>query len=80
MAERAIGLLRHACEIGIGDGAAGEAADHLGRDLGIGLPGEAGDLIGCEARPRFRNVQAAVTGETREHHLDEIERGSLAPR
>ena len=79
MAERAVGLARHAGEIGFRDGGADERADHLDRDLGVRPAGEAGDRRGVERRPGFRHVKAAVAGQPREHHLDKIERGGLAP-
>ena len=37
-------------------------------------------VFGVERRPRLGHVKAAVAGKARQHHLDEIERGGLAPR
>ena len=77
--ERAVGLARHAGEIGLRNGGADEGLDHLDRDLGVRLTREAGDRFGIERGPRLRHVKAAVAGEPREHDLDEIERRGLAP-
>ena len=46
MAERAVGLVRHAREIGVRDRAADERAHDLAGDLGVGTPGQRGDLRG----------------------------------
>ena len=46
MAERAIGLARHAGEIGFAERVADERPDHLDRDFGIGPAGEIGDRLG----------------------------------
>ena len=80
MAEGAVGLLRHAREIGLGDGIADERADHFDRDFGVRAAGKAGDGRGRERRPRLGHVKAAVTGKARQHHLDKIERRGFAPR
>ena len=80
MAEGAVGLLRHAREIGLRDAVADEGPDHLDRDLGIGPAGKAGDRHGTKRRPGFRHVQAAVAGQPGEHDLDEIEHRGFAPR
>ena len=79
MAKSAIGLARHAGEIGFADGIADERADHLDRDFGIGAAGKAGDRLRLEPRPSLRHIEAAVAGETREHDLGEAERRGLAP-
>jgi hypothetical protein len=79
MAESAVGLARHAGEIGVRDAGADEGPDHLNRDLGVRPAGEAGDRFGIERRPRLRHVKAAVTGQPREHDLDKIECRGLAP-
>ena len=79
MAEGAVGLLRHAREIGLRDAVADEGPDHLDRDLGIGPAGKAGDGLGIELGPRLRHIKPAVAGQAREHDLDKIERGGLAP-
>ena len=50
MAERAVGLARHAGEIGFRDAAADEGPDHLDRDLGVRPAGKAGDRVGHRAR------------------------------
>ena len=79
MAELAVGLARHAGEIGFGDRVAGERPDHLDGDLGVGPAGEARDRLRLEPRPGLRHIEAAVAGETREHHVGEAEGGGLAP-
>ena len=79
MAKIAVGLARHAGEIGFGDGIADERPDHLDRDFGIGTAGEAGDRLRLEARPGLRHIEAAVAGKAREHGLGEAERRGLAP-
>ncbi len=79
MAEGAVGFLRHAGEVGVRDAAADEGLEHLDRHLGVRAAGEARDLIRRQRRPRLGHVKAAIAGQTREHHLDEIERGGLAP-
>ena len=79
MAERAVGLARHAGEIGLADRVADERPDHLDRDFGIGPAGKAGDRLRLEPRPGFRHIEAAVAGKAREHGLGEAERRGLAP-
>ena len=51
VAEAAVGVVRHAREIGVRDGAADERAYHLARHLRIRPPGEPGDLLDRELRP-----------------------------
>ena len=46
MAERAVGVVRHAREIGVGDRAADERAHDLAGDLGIRAAGQRRDLLG----------------------------------
>ncbi len=77
MAEGAVGLLRRAGEIGLGDRIADEGPDHLERDLGIRPSGKAGDGLGVERGPALGHVKAAVARQAREHHLDKIERGGF---
>ena len=79
MTEPAIGLARHACEIRIGNAASDKGADHVDCDFGVRLAGEGCDCLAVERRPGLRNIESAVAGETREHHLDKIKRGGLAP-
>ena len=79
MAKIAVGLARHAGEVGFGDGIADERADHLDRDFGIGTAGKAGDRLRLEPRPGLRHIEAAVAGKTREHGLGKAERRGLAP-
>ena len=81
MAEGAVGLARHAGEIGLRDAIADEGADHLDRDFGVRLAGKAGDRFGRRAPGHDSgHVEAAVARQSREHHLDKIERRGLAPR
>ncbi len=80
MAEAAVGLARHAREIGFGDAVADKGPDHLDRDLGIRPAGKARDRRAVERRPGFRHVKAAVAGKPGEHDLDEIERRGFTPR
>jgi hypothetical protein len=79
MAEGAIGLARHAGEIGLGQTAADKGTDHLDRDFGVWLAGKARNGGGIERRPGFGHVKAAVAGEPGQHNLDEIEGRGLAP-
>ncbi len=79
MAEGAVGLLRHAGEIGFRDAGADEGLDHLDRDFGIGLAGKTGDRLGAERGPRLGHIKAAVAGKPGQHDLDKIECGGLAP-
>ena len=79
MAEARIGVVGHAGELGVGDLAAGERPDDLGRDLGIGTPEQAADLAGRQRRPGLGHIEAAVAGKSREHHVAKAECGGLAP-
>src|SRR5262249_3461542 len=78
MAERAIGLAGHAGEVVLRNGVTDKRPDHIDRDLGIGPPGEAHDRLAVELRPRLRHIETTVAGQTREQHVDEAERRSLA--
>src|SRR5262247_4350012 len=77
MAERAIGLARHAGEVVLRDGVADKRTDHVDRHLGIWPPGEAHDRLAVELRPGLRHIEATIARKTREHHLDKAERWSL---
>ena len=79
MAKIAIGLARHAGEVGLADGIAGERPDHLDRDFGIGAAGKGGDRGRLEVRPGFRHIEAAIAGKAREHDLGKAGRRGLAP-
>jgi hypothetical protein len=79
MTEPAIGFADHAREIAIGNAPADKGTDHVDRDLGVRLAGETRDRLAVERRPGFRDIESAIAGETREHHLDKIKRGGLAP-
>ena len=52
--------------------------DSLGQGA-IGQAAPVGNLAGTEARPGFRQVETAVTGETGQQYLGEIQNRSLAP-
>ena len=79
MAERAVGLARHAGEVGLGDRIADERPDHLDRHLGVGPPRRSLRSRRLENRPGRGHIEAAVAGEAGEHYLDEAERRGLAP-
>ena len=71
MAERGIGLVGHAAEIGVGDFAADKRADHVDRDFPIGPAEKSGDGLRRKLRPGFGHVEAAVAGEPGQHHIAE---------
>ena len=79
MTKPAIGFANHAREIAIGNAPAHKRTDHVGCDFGVRPAGETRDRLAVERRPGFRNIEPAIAGETREHHLDKIKRGGLAP-
>src|ERR1043166_9496884 len=78
MAERAIGLARHARQVGIRNEAADERLDDLHCDLGVGPAEEARDRLRGEARPCLGHVKPAVAGKPRKGHVDEAERRGVA--
>ncbi len=78
MAERVIGLPRHARELGILDRAGDEGRNHLAGDLGIGASGEPRDARRVERRPRLRHIKPAIAREPGEGHVDKSERRGLA--
>ena len=80
MAERGIGLVGHAAEIGVGNFAADERADHIDRDFPIGPAEKPGDGFRRKLRPDFRHVEAAVAGKPGQHHVAEAQSGGLPPR
>ena len=80
MAEGAVGLARHAGEIGVRQTRADEGPDHLAGDFGVRLAGKARDRLGRERRPALGHVKTAVAGEPGQHDLDKIERRGFAPR
>ena len=51
MAERAVGVVRHAREFGVRDRAADERFQDLAGDLGVTPPGQRRDLLARENRP-----------------------------
>ena len=71
MAERGVGLIGHAAEIGVGDFAADKRPDHLDRDFPIGPAEQPGDGFGRQLRPGFGHVEAAVAGKPGQHHIAE---------
>ncbi|MGY3618907.1 hypothetical protein ACVJGD_005103 [Bradyrhizobium sp. USDA 10063] len=79
MAERRIGFVRHAAEIGIGNLTARERPDDINRDFPIGPSKEAGDGFARQNRPAFGHIQAAVAGEPGQHHITETESRGLSP-
>ena len=79
MAKTAVGLARHAGEVGFGNGIADERPDHLDRDFRIGAAGKAGDCLRLKPRPGLRHIKAAVAGKAREHGLGKAERRGFAP-
>ena len=46
VAERAVGIVRHAGKVGIRNRAADKGAHHLAGDLGVAATGQCGDLLG----------------------------------
>ena len=79
MAERGVGLIGHAAEIGIGDFAADKRADHLDRDFPIRPPQKSGDGFRRKLWPDFGHVEAAVAGKPGQHHVAETKGRGLAP-
>ena len=79
MAEGRVGLIRHAREVGVGNLAVDERANHLDRDLGVGPAEEVCDRLGAQLRPGFGHVKAAVPGKPGQHHITETQRRGLAP-
>ena len=77
--EIAVGLARETGKVVLRDTLADERAHHLDRDLGIGLPGKAGDGIGGKPRPLLGYVETPVAREAREHRVHKAERWGLAP-
>ena len=79
MAERGVGLVGHAAEIGVGNFAADERPDHLDRDFPIRPAEKSGDGLGRKLRPGFGHVEAAVAGKPGQHHVAETQ-GGASPR
>ena len=80
MTEPAIGFADHARKIAIGNAPADKGTDHVDRDFGVRLAGET--LRSPRGRAPAKDsgtYKSAIAGETREHHLDKIKRGGLAP-
>ncbi len=69
MAERGIGLIRHAAEIGVGDFAADERADDVDRDFPIRPAEKSGDGFGRKLRPYLGHVETAVAGKPGKHDV-----------
>ncbi len=79
MSKAAIGLTCHTSEIGLGNSIADKRTKDLDRNLGVGHAGEAFDRGPVERWPALGHIESAVASEAREHHVDKIQRGSLAP-
>ncbi len=71
MAERGIGLVRHAAQIGIRNLGRDKRADHFDGDFPIGPAEEGGDGFRREPRPGFRHIEAAVAGKPGQHDIAE---------
>jgi hypothetical protein len=80
MAERRIGLVRHAPEIGVGDFTADKRPDHVDSDFPIRPAEKSGNGLRRKPRPGFGHVKAAVAGEPGQHHVAESKCGGLPPR
>ena len=65
MTEGAVGLARHAGEIGVRQTVADERPDHLAGDLGVRLAGEARDRLGRRATARSRARKGRRRGRAR---------------
>ncbi len=78
MAEGGVGLVGHPAEIGVGNLAGDERADHLDGDFPIRPSEKSGDGLVRELRPDFRHVEPAVAGKPGQHHIAETQRGGLA--
>ncbi len=69
VAEGGVGFIGHAAEIGIGNLAADERADHIDGDFPIRPAEKSGDSFARKPRPGFGHIEAAVTGEPGQHHV-----------
>ena len=78
MAEGAVGLARHARQLGVGNAVADKKPDHLDRHFGVGPSGEARHRVGRQPRPSLRHIEPTVAGKARECDIDEAERRSFA--
>jgi hypothetical protein len=79
MPKVAISFTCHAGKIGLGNSIADKWAKHLDRNFSVGLAGEAFDRCAIERWPTLGDIESTVAREAREHHIDKVERGSLAP-
>ncbi|OHB33739.1 MAG: hypothetical protein A2882_05470 [Phenylobacterium sp. RIFCSPHIGHO2_01_FULL_70_10] len=77
--EGGVGLVAHRVDDVAGDLLAGEARQHLGGDVGVGLAAEARDFLAAEARPGLRHIEAAVGGQAREDRIHKADRRGLTP-
>ena len=69
MAEGRIGLRDHIGECTLGDRGIEERRDDARRNLGIGTPGKARDVVSGELRVGRRDVETAVAGKPCQHGL-----------
>ncbi len=75
--EAAIGGVAELAQFVLRQGIADERRQDRDRGLDIGQAGKRPDLVAREARPRLRNVEAAILGEAGERDALEIERGRI---
>src|ERR1700752_4384255 len=78
MAEGAVGVMRHARNVGVRNGSTDERTHDLAGDLRVRAPGETGNPLGRKLRPRLRHVEAAGAGKSRERRVNEAESGGFA--
>jgi len=71
MGEAGVGALADPQQGARVDLIAGEEAENLGGDLGVGPAGEGGDLARAQRGPGGGGVEAAVAGQTGQQHVDE---------
>ena len=70
VAEAAIGLLRHRPQFRLAPRPGDERRHYASGGLRVGLAGQSGDFGGGESRNDVRRVEAAVTGEARQHGVE----------
>ena len=76
--EAAVGLGAELAQLVLGQAVADERQHDARGELGVGQPGQRGDLALREARPLARQVEPAVGGEAGERDAFEIERRGAA--
>src|SRR5690606_4108580 len=72
------GVLEDLLEVGVGNAAGDERAHHPEGQLVIGQPRPGGDLLDGKARQILRHVEAAITGQTSQQYVFEIQGRRLA--